>query len=176
MQSVTRRTSTDAARIGSGIAIRMGLRNGTPVAAPALYVANRTSADDIWAILNTFQGEVALAGEAALLGLNRAAKWALAPRIVPLEQAFARRRAVLLLPDSAAGAPPARCRYRIEAFQAALAAGADIVPVAVARRATGVNLLLGNPITAKDSGRDAAALRDCTRAAIMKLLEGEGHA
>jgi acyl carrier protein len=169
---------------GIGLAARAGMRraaksaaallhpvNGARFATPGLYVANRVSATDVWAMLAASRGETVLAGDAALLGMSGAARWALVPLVVRDPDVFARRRSVVLLPDSPVDAPAVRCRYRIEMFQAALASGAPVIPVALQRNGKGLSVTAG-PVLNHAGVTDAAELRNRTRAAIAQLLEG----
>jgi hypothetical protein len=140
---------------------------------PGLYVANHASADDVWALVGEASGPVALVGS-SLLGLSREARWALSPLALPPERALANGRAVLVLPDSSPDAPAARCRYRLEAFQAAQALRVPVHPVAIRRNGSGVLLTVGEAL-GEGVGGDAAAIRERVRREIVALLERRAH-
>lgn len=140
---------------------------------PGLYVANHASPDDVWALVGEASGPVAIV-DSSLLGLSREARWALSPLAVPPEHALANGRSVLVLPDSSCDAPAARCRYRLEAFQAAQELRVPVHPVAICRNGSGLLLSVGGALDAGVGG-DAAAMRERVRREIVALLERRAH-
>lgn len=117
----------------------------------AVLVANRSGVHDPLVVAAGFPERVRFAERAALNGLDRAHAWLLEPLVLgfrencltpaagALRERIARALAdnclVVVFPDSPVGAPVARCRYRIDAFQAAADHSAKIYPTAVRERA-----------------------------------------
>ncbi len=163
----------------------------------SVFVANRAGAFDPLVLVATLDAPLLLADAIALKSLPRAPKFLLAPLAVPeleangvpagggwrdrLEDALKSGCSVVVFPDSALGAPAARCRYRLEALQAAAAADCAIQPIGIRgtselfgeRRRTSASwarIRFGDPIRAdgSDSG-DFTRLRDSVREAIGKL-------
>jgi acyl-CoA synthetase (AMP-forming)/AMP-acid ligase II/acyl carrier protein len=187
----TRRSARIAARMAAycyaGLAVRTGDHSGLRAAArvlqpialygvlgrPAVYVANRASEDDVWALLAAADCPMALA-EGCLPRLQPEARWALAPLLKPAHRVLAAGGAVLVLPDSSVEAPASRCRYRLEPFRAALETGAAVHPVSLRRNGAGLIVTVGEAIPGGVTG-DAAALRERVRSDIAGLLEGGVH-
>jgi acyl carrier protein len=159
-----RELSSTARRI-QNVAVTGALASGE------VFVSNRVSDSDIWALIAASNGPVALAGESALLFLPAGARWALAPLVKPAGHALA-SAAVLVLPESAIDAPPARCRYRLDPFRAALASGAPVRPVALRRNSDGISMTVGETVAMDGIAANAAALRERARAALAALVEG----
>jgi hypothetical protein len=117
-----------------------------------------------------FGGRCAFSGDAALLGLGRAERWALAPLIARDGAHAAERRPLVVFPESAQERLAARCRYRLDPFKAAIAGHTPVIPIALERRTDGLRVMIGEPIApAADDG--AAELRERARAAIAALTE-----
>jgi hypothetical protein len=174
---------------GAGVAARFGVASGLTTAArglvavegaaethkPGIYVVNRISEADAWAVIAFFGGRCSFSGDAALLEMGWSARWALEPLIAAPEVALAARRPLVVFPESAFERVTARCRYRLDAFKAAIAEGAPLFPLALVRGGNGLRGIIGEPI-APEKGESAAALRERTRAALAALAEGDSHA
>ena len=186
----SRQGATQAARIAAcgyaGLAVRTGDRAGLRAAARALrcatvdgalepsavYVANSASEDDVWALLASAACPVVLA-EGSLARQPSEVRWALSPLLQPAHRALAARAAVLVLPDTPCDAPASRCRYRLEPFRAALAAGVAVHPVRLLRDGADLRVTVGAAIPDGVTG-DAAALRERVRSEMV-ALEGGVH-
>ena len=164
----------------------------------ALLVANRSGVLDPLVVAAGIAGRICFAERAALNGLERAHAWMLAPLVLGyrencltpaagalrerISKALAENRLVVVFPDSPIGAPVARCRYRIDAFQAAAECGARLHPTAMRERALHWHasdrgrarkvtmIIIRRPLEAGPT-RDRFLLRDQIREAI-----GEYHA
>jgi acyl-CoA synthetase (AMP-forming)/AMP-acid ligase II/acyl carrier protein len=187
----TRRAAALSTRMAAyayaGLAARAGDRSGLRAAAavlqpavlhgamatPAVYVANRASEYDVWGLLAGVSCPAALA-EGCVARIPPQARWSLKPLLKPAQAALAGARAVLVLPDSPVHATPARCRYHLGAFQAAMAVGAAVYPVALRRNGPSLTIDVGAAIPAGEAA-DAAALRERVRTEIAALLDGGVH-
>ncbi|HET7840926.1 MAG TPA: AMP-binding protein, partial [Terriglobia bacterium] len=163
----------------------------------SVFVANRAGAFDPLVLAATLDAPLLLADAVPLNALPRMPRFLLAPLVVPklesngtadaggmrerITETLKSGCSVLVFPDSALGATPARCRYRLEAIQAAAAAGCNLQPIGIRgtselfgerRRtsATWARIRFGDPIGAEspDTG-DFTRLRESVREAIGKL-------
>ena len=117
----------------------------------AVLVANRSGVLDPLVAVATLPGEIRFADATALNGLSRPLAFLLKPlvagpdheRAVPRAGVLRRRVAsvlekpgvVVVFPDSPAGTPVLRSRYRLDPFQAAVEMGASLHPMAIRERA-----------------------------------------
>ena len=180
---------------GAPVKVVTAPRTGTT--GPAVFVANRAGSLDALILAGVFPQQFLLAdpGEvkfmprqaAALLQhltLDSAADagqpvgWRLRDSI---RQALEAGHSVLVLSDSAPGAPAVRSRYRLDAFHAAALTGSPLVPVGMrgtaqvlgsrivsARR--DARVAVGKPIdTSRCDQRELVDLRDRVRAEIAEL-------
>jgi len=165
---------------------------------PALLVANRSGVLDPLVVAAGFPDRTYFAERAALNGLDRVHAWLLEPLVLGhrencltpaagalrerIGRALAENCLIVLFPDSPIGAAVARCRYRIDAFQAAADCRARLYPTAVRERALHWHasdrararkvtmVIVRRPLEAARM-RDRFVLRDRVREAI-----GEYHA
>ena len=181
--------------------------SGTPVkvvtapdadgARPAVFVANRAGPLDALILAGALPREFLLAdaGEvkfmprqaAGLLqhlvldsaaGAGQPVGWRLRDGI---RQALEAGHSVLVLSDSAPGAPAARSRYRLDAFHAAALTGSPLVPVGMRGTAQvlgsrsvsaprDARVAIGKPVdTSRCDQRELVDLRDRVRAEIAEL-------
>jgi 1-acyl-sn-glycerol-3-phosphate acyltransferase len=138
-----------------------------------LFIANRATALDTLAIAAAFPGKVAFAGEAALDGLPWSLKFLLKPLVISrkedLRLALANGRAVVAFPESRAGEPPSRCRYRLALFQHSV----PLRPLGIDHGSEGWDLCIGESLPARgDPG--AAGRREEARAALARLCQMRG--
>lgn len=166
-------------------------------AKPAVFVANRAGALDALILAGTLPQEFLLAdlGEVTFMprqaagllrhlvldsptGADQPAGWRLRDSI---RQALEAGHSILVLSDSAPGAPAMRSRYRLDAFHAAALTGRPLVPVGMrgtaqvlGPRKRGVHhearVIVGRPIdTSRCDQRELVDLRDRVRAEIAEL-------
>ncbi len=163
----------------------------------SVFVANRAGAFDPLVLAAALETPLLLADSTPLNSLPRAPRFLLAPLVVPMlagnalppggtmrdrmAEALKSGISVLVFPDSALGATPARSRFRLEAIHAAAAAGCAIQPIGVrgtlelfgARRRTSgswARIRFGDALRADSEERgDLIGLRERVREAIGKL-------
>jgi fatty-acyl-CoA synthase len=181
----------------SGAPVKVVMAPHTDAAGPAVFVANRAGSLDALILAGVLPQQFLLAdpGEVKFMprqaaGLLRhltldspadagqAAGWRLRDSI---RQALEAGHSVLVLSDSAPGAPAVRSRYRLDAFHAAALTGSPLVPVGLrgtaqvlgsrsvsARRDARVTV--GKPVdTSRCDQRELVDLRDRVRAEIAEL-------
>lgn len=146
-------------------------------ASPRVYLANRFDALDAAALLASLPGPVALADESPLRLLPGPMAFLAEPLVAPaspasdlasrIEAALGSGLSVLVLADSPAAESAARSRFRLEAFQAAAAAGVLLIPV----WRNGAKVSLGEP-QASLSGdlHHLQQQRDQLRTALGRLV------
>ncbi len=106
-------------------------------AKPRLLLANRTGPADAAAAITGLHATTLIADERVLEDAHGGAAFLLSPITLTLDGdlraglAHALRSGldVLVFSDTAPAEPPARCRFRLEAFEAAAEAGAAVAPV-----------------------------------------------
>ncbi len=149
----------------------------------SLVVASRAGLLDPLAVAACLAGPLRFAGVEALAGLPGWARFLLRPILVSaspesIRKALDRGDTVVVFPDAPAGSLWYRSRFRLGAFQAALAHRLHLVPAIVRIRSRGrggggavVQLRLGRPIDpgAPGAGASAADLRERVRSAIGEL-------
>lgn len=175
----------------------MGLQH-LAAGGPAVLVANRSGLLDPLVVAAGFPDNLRLADVSALLGLNRPLGWLLQPLVLGyreknltpaagllcerIRRALEEKRLVVVFPDSPIGAPVARCRYRLDPFQAAVERRARLHPTAVRERALHwhaadrararkVTMMIIRPALDPSPDENLCAVRDRVREAI-----GEYHA
>ncbi len=119
--------------------LRAGLRtvtglngsDGLSAKQPALYLVNRYDESDAAAWLTAIPGPAMIADSNALNGLAGPAAFLAEPLAVDVDHiadALAQGVSVIVPADSPAGEPPERCRFRLDAIEAAAKAGSPVVP------------------------------------------------
>jgi acyl carrier protein len=146
-------------------------RYGDAPRGAAVIAANRTSPLDPLSLVALVSERAVLCGDDAVLGLRGAPRFLLQPAVIPRDgcrHALRAGRTVLLFPDAPVGAPPRRCRFRLEALDAAVEERVPIVPAAVVEIEGRTVVRFGPRLEA--GGVDARTLRDRIRAAIAGLF------
>ena len=104
---------------------------------PRILLANRTGPGDAAAAITGLHATTLIAGEGAIERSPRGSSLLLSPITLSLRgdlraelvEALGSGFDVLVFSETAPGEPPARCRFRREAFEAAAEAGASVAPV-----------------------------------------------
>lgn len=140
-------------------------RLDAPVERGVLYAANRCGPFDALAVIAATGLEVRFAGEEALLATPdwlREAIGGLVVRSGDEIRAALSRGIVVQFPDSAAGADPLRCRYRLHP----LASATRVAPLALHEIQNQTNLRAGPPLEVGGSPID---VRNRIRTALANL-------
>jgi len=106
-----------------------------PAGRPVVLVANRAGRVDALAVAAAWGEPCLLADATALAGLPPTVAQMLEPFVLGkqnLRRALEQGRSVLVFPESPSGEPAHRCRFRLDAFHAAVETGAAVLPVLVA--------------------------------------------
>jgi hypothetical protein len=162
-------TSTEnAARVLSIIG-RRATHSGSHLKGPAVVVANRAARLDPLALVSVIKEEVRLAGDEALCALPDWISGMLTPlveqRPSELEAVLRRGGIVVVFPDSPIGAAAQRCRIHLRGLEAAIAAGAPVIPVAMQER-RGIFVSRAAAPIAVDPSMNARELRRKVKDAI----------
>ena len=121
----------------AGLRVVAGLNgaNGPVADGPAVYLVNRHGPDDAAAWLTAVSGAAVFVGSNQLEGLPGPAAFLAEPLTLEgvdierrIADALKRGLSVIAAADSPPGEPPERCRFRLEALQAAVEAGCDVIP------------------------------------------------
>ncbi|MBM3735422.1 MAG: AMP-binding protein [Acidobacteria bacterium] len=151
---------------------RRATHSGSHLKGPAVVVANRAARLDPLALVSVIQGDVTLAGDSALHALPEWIASMLSPLVAhspaELEAALKRGGVVVAFPDSPIGISARRCRIRLRALGAAIAAGAPVIPVAMQER-RGIFVSRGAPPIATQDGLSARDLREKVKEAIHAI-------
>ncbi len=153
------RVASDGGQIGSG---------------PCVILANRSGGADAQSLQLAFPRVLLIGEERALRDVGFPASFLLEPLVVPeagslderLEAALEAGFDVALTSDNAAGEPPERCRFRLEAFLAAQQTRASVVPAFIGTSA----VRFGQPL----AGVRGAAAREEVRRQLRSLEPGAG--
>lgn len=131
-------TSTENATRVLSIIGRRATHSGSHLKGPAVVVANRAARLDPLALVSVIKTEVKLAGDEALHALPEWIAEMLGPMVEQrpeeLEAVLRRGGIVVVFPDSPIGVPAQRCRIHLRALEAAIAARAPVIPVAMQER------------------------------------------
>ena len=156
---------------------------------PRVLLANRVGPADACAVIAALRSTTLIGDESVLPRSPFGTAFLLSPITLAtrrdlgssLTSALRGGFDVLLFSETAPGEPAARCRFRIEAFEAAFQAGAEIAPVWVSgldgfltgkRQTQGGLVLVGESIEASGgSAADLAAARNRLRIALAELAE-----
>jgi hypothetical protein len=144
---------------------------GTPPRVAAVIAVNRTSPLDPMSMMAILRGPAVLCGEDAILGLGGAARFLLRAVVVPRGTSDVELRAghtVILFPDAPIGAPARRCRFRMEALEAAIEQNKPVAPAAIVRIEGRTVVQFANAVGAPDE--DARGLRNQIRTRIAELF------
>jgi acyl carrier protein len=145
--------------LGRGVSVQGELPRGV------LFAANRCGPFDALAVLAAANVEVRFAGEEALFGAPGWLRAALEKHVIRTDaeiRAALAKGVVVQFPDSAAGADPLRCRYRLKPLSAA----ASAAPLALHEIRNQTRILAGKPIGCSGSPID---VRDRLRTALANL-------
>jgi hypothetical protein len=160
-----------AARASLGILGKTPRLEGQAPKGAAVVAANRCGHLDPLSLIALMPGRAALCGDDALLGLRGWAAFLARPAVIAREaaaNALKRGETVLLMPDGPVGAPASRCRFRLDALQAAMGANAPVAAAAVleVRGRTVVRI----EQAAVTECEDARTLRGRVRESIARLF------
>jgi acyl carrier protein len=169
---------------------------GTPNGKPAVFIANRAGVYDPLVLAASLPSHFLVADATALNALPGAAEFLLKPLVAPalkgkvappggtlrerIRLALESGHSVMVFAESAVGSPAHKCRFRLDALQAATSLDCTILPVALAgtselfqarRRArSGARLRIGKPIRRPPADhRELVELREQIRRAIGEL-------
>ncbi|MFN7923249.1 MAG: AMP-binding protein [Bryobacteraceae bacterium] len=177
--AATARTATARAAAAAGASApavlsilgRRPMREGTQMRGPVVIVSHRCTQMDALSIASLVEGEYRLAGEETLLGLPDWAARLLRPQVVrtreQMERALRDKEALVVLPDSPLGTPVLRSRYRMSAFEAAIATGAPLLPFGMQIIRNKLFFRVSEKLA--PAGRDARELRGEVRKAIRAI-------
>jgi acyl-CoA synthetase (AMP-forming)/AMP-acid ligase II len=154
---------------------------------PRILLANRVGPADACAVIAALRSPTLIGDEAELGRSPFGTAFLISPITLStrrdlsstLAAVLNSRLDVLLFSENAPGEPPARCRFRIEAFEAAAEAGAEIAPVWISglegfltgtRNGHRGRVLVGESIqTSGGRGAESAADRNRLRIALAEL-------
>ena len=153
--------------------------------ATGLMLVNRLDGCDALVVAAALRGSFVFADRTAFSGLSSAEAFLLDPLVAPpvdgvsapraadlqlrMQAAIAGGQSVVSFADSAAGASPARTRFRAEGFAAAAATGAPLIPVHLGRaEAQAVAAIQGAPIHVSPSDGELASVRARVREVLAQ--------
>ena len=148
-------------------------------------LVNRLDGCDPLVVAATLRDSFVFADRTAFSGLSSAEAFLLDPLVAPpvagasapraadlqlrMQAAIADGQSVVTFADSAAGASPARTRFRAEGFAAAAATGAPLIPVHLGRaEARTVAAVQGEPIQVSTSEVELASVRARVREVLAQ--------
>jgi hypothetical protein len=144
---------------------------GTAMRGPSVILAQRCTQLDALSVVSLVEGPCVLAGEESLNGLPDWAARLLRPLVVhaqpEIEAALKSGKTVILFPDSPIGASVLRCRYRLRALDAAIAAGAPVIPFGMQIIRNQLFFRVAEKIPT--AGRSSRELREQARLAIRDI-------
>jgi len=169
--SGTRAGAQRGARAVLSILGRRPTPEGTQMRGPAVIVSNRSNLLDALSVVSLVENEAVLAGSEALLGLPTWAARLLDPLVATsrqqIENELRAGKTILLFPEAPLGTPVARCRYRLNAIEAAIATGHPLVPFGMQIIRNKLFFRLNSPIATQ--GTTARELRNRVRQAIREI-------
>jgi hypothetical protein len=145
---------------------------GSELRGPCVVVTNRCSRLDALSLASLANGKVVFAGEESLIGLPRLALFLLRPVVIhkidEIRKAIQQGAVVVLMPDSPVGAPAPRCRFRVDALQAALDTKCQVIPTGLQELRHQTISRCGEPIEVSEN-ETVRSLRDKVRDRISHI-------
>ena len=153
--------------------------------ASGLLLVNRLDGCDALVVAAALRDSFVFADRTAFSGLSSAEAFLLDPLVAPpvagvpepraadlqlrMQAAIADGQSVVTFADSAAGASPARTRFRAEGFAAAAATGAPLIPVHLGRaEARAVAVIQGEPVQISASDEELGDVRARVREVLAR--------
>lgn len=144
---------------------------GTQMRGPVVIISQRSNPMDALSVVSLVENRVTLAGPETLIGLPEWAARMLEPLVVhtreEMEAALAGGRTLVVFPDSPLGTPVLRLRFHLRALEAAVNAGAPIVPLGMQIIRNRLFFRVAEKIQA--AGQDPRELRRRVREAIQNI-------